>query len=238
VNPDHAAVLLAQLRPGQLSETGAGRLRGVPEIGRPAAQQLARRELARPMYQPSLWQRFLRWLGHLVQSAQAGFPGGWWALLAAAAAAVLVAVVLLAVIWPARPGRRGRPAAVFSGTQPRRTAAGHWQAAERLAAGGDYSGAIVELVRAMAAQLEEAGLLPASPGRTAAELAAEAGRAWPAHTGDLARAAQLFDDVRYGGRPGTPDGFVSVRATAARLRDARAAPTPARPARAAAGAPR
>ena len=59
----------------------------------------------------------------------------------------------------------------------RLTARDHRQNAERQAAAGDYTAAIIESVRAIAVDLEERGILPARVGRTADELAAEASRA-------------------------------------------------------------
>jgi len=48
--------------------------------------------------------------------------------------------------------------------------------------------------------VEERGLVDVRPGRTADEIARDAGRALPAVAGDLRAAARLFDDVWYGGR--------------------------------------
>src|SRR5579875_3700498 len=54
------------------------------------------------------------------------------------------------------------------------------------------------------------GILPPKPGRTAGELAAEAGRELPALASSLRVVARIFDDVRYGGREGTPAGYLAV----------------------------
>jgi hypothetical protein len=48
--------------------------------------------------------------------------------------------------------------------------------------------------------VEERGLVDVRPGRTADEIARDAGRALPAVAGDLRAAARVFDDVWYGGR--------------------------------------
>ena len=144
--------------------------------------------------------------------------------------AVLAAVGILAWIGPARRTRRGRAAAVL-GSRPM-SAAEHRRSAEQLAAAGDYAGAIVERMRALAVDLEARDLAPRA-GRTATELAAEAaaalrsGAAGPAAITDgLARAARLFEDVRYGGRPGTRAGYEQVRDTDTRIAAVRA-PQPA-----------
>ncbi len=48
------------------------------------------------------------------------------------------------------------------------------------------------------------------PGRTATELAAEAGRALPALAADLDQGVRTFADVTYGERPGTPEAYAAA----------------------------
>jgi hypothetical protein len=55
-------------------------------------------------------------------------------------------------------------------------------------------------MRAVAATLEERGVLDRRPGRTAHEIAAEAGAARPQAAPALAAAASTFDAVVYGDR--------------------------------------
>jgi hypothetical protein len=189
----------------------ATRLNQGPGIGRRAAQQLARRELSRSIYQPSPTAQLLHWLGRrlagLLSSANADVPGGWWALVALIVLAVAVISVVLRQVRPAGPG--GRPgAALLAGRAL--SAREHRLLAERLAADADFTGAIIERVRAIAVELEERGVLPPAPGRTAAELAVEAGPTLPGQAGRLAAAARLFDDVRYGGRHGTAAAYREV----------------------------
>lgn len=190
--------------------TGAG----VPLIGRQAGQRLARRELA----EKSFWERVLNWLAHLPRSAGHVVPGGWFGLIALAILAVLA--ITLVVYW-ARPGgiRRARAGAVLSGTPM--SAREHRQAAERFATAGDYTGAIVEAVRAIAADLDERAILPPRPGRTAGELAAEAGKELPGLAASLRAATRLFDDVRYGGKSGTLAGYQQVSDVGEAVRAAR-----------------
>ncbi|WP_344833498.1 DUF4129 domain-containing protein [Nonomuraea dietziae] len=59
------------------------------------------------------------------------------------------------------------------------------------------------------------------PGKTADELAAEAGRSLPAFAEELAAAARAFDDVAYGGVPGSPAAYAMLRDLDERLRLAR-----------------
>jgi hypothetical protein len=184
-------------------------------IGQQAAQRLARDELSKAVYHPH--KPFTQWLldaignllNRLFNAGNSSFPGGWWALVALAALLVAVVAVVLARVGPVARSRRRGPGPL-SGTAPR-TAREHREQAERLAAGGDYSAAILEGLRAIAAGLEERSLLAPNPGRTADELAADAGRLLAAHASGLAAAARLFDDVCYGGRPGTPEGYERLR---------------------------
>lgn len=197
---------------------------GGPGIGRRAAQQLARRELSRAIYQPSLTDRVLNWLDarlvRLLSDVNGNVPGGWWALIALIVAAVLAVAVVLFYVRPATT-RRGTGGALLAGTML--SARDHRQLAEGLAAAGDYAAAVIERVRGIAVELEQRGVLPPKPGRTADELAAEAGRALPSHARRLSDAAQLFDDVLYGGRDGTAAGYQQVRDLDTSLQSARPA---------------
>ncbi|MBV9449369.1 MAG: DUF4129 domain-containing protein [Streptosporangiaceae bacterium] len=188
-------------------------------IGREAAQRLARQELAKAIYHPH--ESFLTWLndqlGRLFNSTNADLPGGWWALVALIALVVIIAGLVLARVGPvARSRRRGSPGPL-SGAMPL-SAREHRELAQRLAADGDFSPATLEYVRAIAADLEERAILPPGPGRTADELAADAGRLLPAHADALKAAARLFDDVRYGGRDGSEEGVARLRDTDAAIR--------------------
>jgi Domain of unknown function (DUF4129) len=192
----------------------AGGPRPAPEIGRQAAQRLARDELSKAVYHPH--KPFIQWLldeiGSLLTKLVNGsgsLPGGWWGLIALAALVVVVVTIILRRIGPvARSRRNGR--GLLSGTAPL-TARERREHAERLAAAGDYSAAILEFLRAIAAGLEERGTLVPNPGRTADELADEAGRLLPAQARDLADAARLFDGVCYGGIAGTREGYEQLR---------------------------
>jgi len=178
-----------------------------PGIGRQAAQRLARAELAKPEYHQHmpLAQRIIAAVLHFIDriftAASNVAPGGWWGLIALAALAVILTAVLLNWIGPVARAHRGSGPLAADGDT--RTARHHRQEAGRLADAGNYAAAIIECVRAVAAELEERGVLPPRTGRTADEFAAEAGQALPAHAEALRHAARLFDEVRYGQRPGS-----------------------------------
>jgi Domain of unknown function (DUF4129) len=186
---------------------------GTPVVGRRDGQRLARAELSKAIYhpQPSLAQRaahfILDWLGRLFRATQ-GLPGGWWGFVVLIALAALLVAVVLARTGPVARARRRR--AEPGATSQARTAREHREAAARLARAGDYAAAICERVRAIAAELDERGVLAPRIGRTADEFAAEAGRALPPHAASLLGAARLFDEVRYGRRPGTRLGYERV----------------------------
>ena len=214
---------------------------GVPVTGRQAGQRLARTELSKVIYhhQPSLTERIahflLTWLARLFHATQ-GLPGGWWGFVALVVLAATLVTVVLARIGPVARAQRRRagrgPAA------PARTASEHRDAATRLAEAGDYAAAICERVRAIAAELDERGILMPRIGRTADEFAAEAGRVLPPHAAALLGAARLFDEVRYGQRPGTRSGYEQIADLDTRIRASAGRRGAARdPAPAGAGAP-
>jgi Domain of unknown function (DUF4129) len=66
-------------------------------------------------------------------------------------------------------------------------------------------------------------LLDPGPGRTADEAAAAAGAAVPSCAASLRQAAQVFDEIWYGGRAATRDHDDLLRALDAQVAAARAA---------------
>jgi hypothetical protein len=78
------------------------------------------------------------------------------------------------------------------------TAAEHRAAADRHAAAQQWDLAVVVRFRAIGRELEERALLSPQPGRTALELARDAGAVVPDQTAELLTAARYFDDVSYG----------------------------------------
>jgi Domain of unknown function (DUF4129) len=196
----------------------ANRRTAGPAVSRLEGRQLAQRELARPIYHPSLLSRLGTRVADWFESLTFhGLPSPLDWLLA-----VLLGLGILALIGgvmyyagPARFDRR-YPGVIVEGSQ--RSAAEHRSAADQFAAARDYRSAIIERVRAIAADLESRQILPARPGRTAAELGAEAALAIPAEATALGEATHLFDDVRYGGRAGNEDGYQQVRDLDLRIR--------------------
>ncbi len=194
-----------------------------PGISRLRGQQLARRELARSIYHPSLltriWHDITHWLSSLVNTTAAGSPSWWGLILLGVAVAAAVAVVMY-WLGPTRTRKQARSSPVLAG-QPR-SADEHREEADRLAASSRYGEAMIERIRAIARDLESREILLRKPARTARELAVEAGAAFPAEAAELTEAARHFDDVRYGGRAGTEPGYRRIRDLDVRLKAAAA----------------
>jgi hypothetical protein len=207
-------------------------------IGRGAAQRLARDELSKAIYhQPQpLPARVIHsvesLLTGLFAAAGAATPGGWWTLVALAALVVAAVAVIAVRLGPlARSARTTGPA--WDRGSRAMTARELRDASAASAAGGDYSTAMLQRLRAIVASCEERGILTADAGRTADEVAAQAGARFPGQQAGLVAAVRSFDQVRYGGGAGTRDGYERLCALDATLT---ATPPVAEPGRAAAGA--
>ena len=190
-------------------------------VGRRAGQQLARTELSKAIYHPSVpWPvRVMRWIARFLNAVGQAAPGGWWALIALGALVVIAATVVVGWIGPVARRRRRAQDPILSGAQL--GARDHRRNAERMAAAGDFTTAVIEALRAIMVELEERSIIPPRVGRTADELAAEASGPLPAQANGFREAARLFDDVRYGQRAGTADGYQRLRDLDAGIRAAR-----------------
>ena len=173
-------------------------------LDREDARELVRDELSRREYDaaqpPALLRllgRVLREIGDLLDSGAGAVPGGRWGLLLLLLLLVGLAVVVLTRVGPTSRGR-ARPA-VFAGSAVL-SATQHRTLAEQAAAEQRWADAVRERLRAVVRDLEARGVLDPRPGRTAGEVARDAGVAVPAVAADLRRAAVVFDEVWYGGR--------------------------------------
>jgi len=194
-------------------------------IDREAAHDAAQRELSKPIYpKEDFSERLNEWINDLlyrVISKGAEVPGGWFTvavLLTLLAVAILVAVHIARRTM--RTNRRG-DFQLFGAAEL--TAAEHRATAERFAAEQNWASAIRHRLRAVARQLEENGVLNAVPGRTANELAGDAGRSFPELGAELVDAASSFNDVTYGERPGTEPAYRSIATLDERIRSRRLA---------------
>ncbi len=175
---------------------------------REGAAQAAHDELSKRIYQqaqPSITQRIfsaiLNWFADAYHRIVNATPGGAVGLLIIVAAVAALVVVLLR-----RRGVSGRiRSRDDSGLElpPEQTSDALRAEADALAAGGDWAGAVRARLRAVVRSLEERGVLDPRPGRTAAEVAAEAGSERPELRDPLWKGALTFGEIWYGRRPAT-----------------------------------
>lgn len=198
---------------------------GLEGLTRDGAREAAREELSRPGYadaEPPLLARAATWvlreLGDLLDRAS-GAPGGAGGLLLLALLVAGLVAVVLTRLGPVQ--RRRRAAWLFEGSAIL-SADAHRQAAERAAERGQFAEAVRERLRAVVRDLESRGVLDPRPGRTAGEVARDAGAAVPELAEQLRLGTGLFDEVWYGGRPADAATYAVLvdldrRVSAARL---------------------
>jgi Domain of unknown function (DUF4129) len=195
---------------------------GTAPIGRDQAQRLARDELSKAIYHqhqsiPQAIESFIdKLLQKIFDSASHVTPGGAWTVVAI----VLAVVILIAIavrLGPLGPSATRKAPIADAGTRPltarelREQAEASAAAADASTGKGDYTTAVLQRFRAIAISLEERGILVPDAGRTADELAAQAGRLFPGQAADIAAAARLFDDVRYGDAVGAREDYEQIR---------------------------
>jgi hypothetical protein len=197
------------------------------DIDRDAAHEAAQRELGKPIYpKPSLTERLMDWINQLLYKLMvegSSVPGGWFTV---SLLLILLAVAIVVAIRIARRTmrtNRGGEHALFG--EHVLSAAEHRATAEQFAAAGNWAAAIRHRLRAVARQLEENGVLDPVPGRTATELARDAGQAVPNLAAELLGAADAFNDVTYGERPGTESAYRMIASLDDHLRRHTAAAT-------------
>jgi hypothetical protein len=203
----------------------AAQLAAVAPVGRDEARRAAERELSKGIYhrgEPGpvtrAFETVIDWIDRFLDRLAAGAPGG------SLGALVLLAIVLVVagvVLWWTGPIRRGarirQPHVELSGDVGTDE---HRRRADEHATAGRFAEAVRERMRAIVRELETRGVLDPRPGRTADEVAREAGAAVPTIAGDLRAAAVTFDEIWYGGRPATPQADALMRQTDDRVRRA------------------
>jgi Domain of unknown function (DUF4129) len=182
------------------------------DIDRDAARDAAQHELDKPIYpRGSLTEQLSAWFNDLLYKIMAGghsFPGGWLAISVLLILLVAAAVVAIRVARRTMRTNRGDQSGLFGSQEM--SSAEHRATAEQYAARGDWAAAIRHRLRAVARYLEEVAVLNPVPGRTATELARDAGSAIPGLAAELRRAAEAFNDVTYGELPGTEPSYRMV----------------------------
>jgi hypothetical protein len=181
-------------------------------IDREAAREAAENELSKPIYpRGSLTDQFNAWLDELIFRIVAKgdlLPGGWFTLAVLAIILVIAVIVAVRIARRTMHTRRGGDPQLFGAAEL--SAAQHRELAQQSAARGDWAAAIRHRLRAVARHLEETGVLTPVPGRTATELARDAGAALPELTRELSSAATAFNDVTYGEVPGTEAAYQMI----------------------------
>ncbi|MGB3482516.1 MAG: DUF4129 domain-containing protein [Mycobacterium sp.] len=203
------------------------------DIDRDAAREAAENELNKAIYpKASLNDLISGWIDDLIYRIVTNgsmVPGGWFTIMVLLLIAVAVAVVAVRIARKAMRTNRGGDHQLFGPAEL--TAGGYRELAQQCAARGDWAAAIRHRLRAVARHLEEVGMLAAIPGRTANELARDAGASLPQLTAEFMAAATAFNDVTYGGRPGTHIAYQKISDLDDHLRTNSAvpasAPTPA-----------
>ncbi len=182
------------------------------DIDRDAAHQAAQDELNKPIYsKASAGQQLNEWVNELLYrllQKTSSIPGGWFTAMVLLILLVVAVVVAIQIARRTMRSKRGGDYELFEAGQL--TAAQHRATAESYAGEGNWAAAIRHRLRAVARQLEEASVLNPAPGRTANELARDAGAALPHLTDELSQSATAFNDVTYGGRPGTQTSYQMI----------------------------
>ncbi|MCT9818731.1 DUF4129 domain-containing protein [Microbacterium sp. W1N] len=196
------------------------------------ARSLAEQELADPVYraaEPTWFDRAAQAVLDFVVSLFSGdITAGAGAALAVGAIVLVGALLVVALVIWGRPRRavRSRASADLFGEPEGRSAGELRRAAASAASARQWEEAMVLRLRAIARALAERVVVEPAPGATVHAFAREAGAVFPAEATALAEAADLFDDVRYLRRPGTPAGYASLTALDERLAAARPRTTP------------
>jgi hypothetical protein len=178
------------------------------------ASSSLRRELLHPEYhQRNVLEQVLdgidRFVDDSIDAASRTPP------LSTFAAMVVFLLLALALAWLlARARRTARLAHRRAVVQQHEsvTAADLRARAELALAEGRPGDAVVDGFRALAVRQVEQGRLDDLPGATAHEVAASLGTTYPREREQVDDSAVLFDAVRYGARPATPDQAASVLA--------------------------
>ena len=178
------------------------------------ARSWLQRELLHPEYhQQNIVERLIIWLQRQIDR---GLAAAEQAPPLSAFAAMLIFLLLLGgLLWlvsRTRGTRRARTPVgpVLDGQAA--SAAELRARAEAALAGGRPEDALVDGFRALAVRQLERGRLEDSPGLTAHEVAVALATEYPDLAGRVEDSARLFDLVRYGDRPATPEQATGVLA--------------------------
>jgi hypothetical protein len=200
-------------------------LRAVAPVDRDVAREEAARELSKSSYHadnPDMFDRIvtriLHWLDALGNALGAGTHGGAFGLIAIVLVCCGLGVLIGWRTGPLRRTARGADDVELSGGLD---ADEHRRRADDHAGQHRYAEAVRERMRAIVRELETRAVLDPRPGRTADEVAQEAGALVPSVAADLRYAARIFAEVWYGGRAATASTDAAIREADQRVRSAR-----------------
>ena len=195
----------------------------------PQAQDWLRNELAKPEYQAArpTWldvasKTVQDWLFSLFSSPK-GAAGTVLLLVVVLLIAALIVGAFVIYGLPRLNRRAASGRRALFGSDDTRSADELRRSAADAARESDWSLAIEEQFRAIAAALDERTLVEVRPGTTATEFAARAAQAAAALATELRQAARTFDEVRYLDRPGSEAGYQQLVALDAQLQRVRPA---------------
>jgi hypothetical protein len=197
---------------------------GPAPITRAGAQRAAAHELSKSIYHRQsepLAERAVRAVGRLVdRGLDKALSHGTASGIGGLALVVIIVALVALVVWRTGPPARGTRAGVVLPVGRTTTAAEHRALAQAATDAGDWNRAVLEWMRAIARDLEERGVIDPRPGRTASELAGEAGGILPDTHAALRDAARAFNDVAYGGLAAEPPTVALMAAADGQLRRA------------------
>jgi Domain of unknown function (DUF4129) len=205
--------------------TSAALLYAIAPVDRDVAREAAARELSKGSYHADdpdlldrLATRILNWLDQLGNALGAGPGGGAFGLVALV---LVLGGVGALILWRTGPLRRAARRADGIELSGQLDADEHRRRADGYAGQRRYPEAVRERMRAIVRELEARGVLDPRPGRTADEVAHEAGTLVPWIAADLRYAARIFAEVWYGRRAATASTDAAMREADQRIRSAR-----------------
>ncbi len=147
------------------------------------------------------WNAVFDWLGDAWDRITRAAPGGALGVVLFIVVLAALGVLLVRYRGASHRTRRGDDTGLELSADL--TAAELRRQADAFAAKGDWAEAVRARLRAVVRVLEDRGVLDPRPGRTAAEVAAEAGAQRPELRDQLWAGALTFGEIWYGRRPAT-----------------------------------
>jgi len=167
----------------------------------PEAHSWLKQELHGSDYQSPWLDSVSRWIADMMRKLLEG--AGHLAGLSSFITVLIALVVIALVVWVLPRVRREPVAAVTGGTvldDVTITPGLYRDLAARAIRDGRFDDAVLDGFRAIAKGMSDRRMLDDAPGRTAHEVSMALASPLPEHAERLARAADLFDSVRYGHR--------------------------------------